>query len=421
MILSHNRTSLANNSILMHSMSVTSQRKEVSHRMVLTILGGIYLFIFCVVMFRYFIRYSRSPKQSLTKNTRLSVYPFLSIIIHGNTNVSKTKACVLSMLKQEYPSELIDLVIVDNDTSGNLEKMVRELQNMHSYIRIVKSPELPIEWRDHTHQCSVGAQFAKGEWYLFVNASTVAKSTFVTSALACVQQERLGFLIMSSKSFCQSNAEKIRMPFYQTLLDFTKTLSKNDTNHLPSAILSNTSLLINKEVYLASGGYESVRNYRYADIELFKSLKNTPFPRNYKFAHSMLSGTSSHSTLNYRKGYFTNITQGFKSTKRAIIAAITSLMISWGSIILPATALILDYHQQAPFTINFIQFICYTVSFVVMLAISFNYTRSLKSLSILSLLYPIGYTLMAITLFKSVRIQDETPMHKLSPRTPVRH
>ena len=116
----------------------------------------------------YFTREILDPRTS----QNLLQPPLITVIIPARNEESNIEKCVLSLLSQTYPSEKLEIIIVDDNSSDNTASIVKRIMNEHENLTLLSAGILPKGWGGKNHACWQGTKRAEGNWYCFIDADT---------------------------------------------------------------------------------------------------------------------------------------------------------------------------------------------------------------------------------------------------------
>ena len=82
--------------------------------------------------------------------------------------------CIASILAQDYPQQLIEIVVVDGDSNDGSKEKVLSHANKHSNIHLYNNPK-----RRTPSSLNIGIKNSKGDVIIILGAHTRLKSDFV--------------------------------------------------------------------------------------------------------------------------------------------------------------------------------------------------------------------------------------------------
>jgi len=139
----------------------------------------------------------------------LADVPMVSVLVPARNEVENILPCVQSLLNQHYDNYEV-IVYDDNSTDGTLDKL---LSIQDPRLKVLKGSEVPPGWMGKNWACYNLAKHANGDYFIFVDADTVAKPSMLASVMSFVLQHNIragsGIPTEDMKSF----GELITVPF----------------------------------------------------------------------------------------------------------------------------------------------------------------------------------------------------------------
>jgi GT2 family glycosyltransferase len=102
----------------------------------------------------------------------------VSVVIPMYNAASYVGRCLESVLRQDYPAERIEIVVVDGSSTDSSVSVVRKFMNEHPRIRLLPNP-----MRLTNHGLNIGIRDAKGDVIVFLGCRGVLEPTFVTKCI----------------------------------------------------------------------------------------------------------------------------------------------------------------------------------------------------------------------------------------------
>lgn len=103
-----------------------------------------------------------------------SSFPFVSVIVPVYNGQSTIAACVESILAQDYPKDLYEIIIVDNNSTDDTSEVVQRYPVRLVYQRKLQTPSATR---------NLGIQVAKANFFAFIDADCIASPTWLRSLL----------------------------------------------------------------------------------------------------------------------------------------------------------------------------------------------------------------------------------------------
>jgi chlorobactene glucosyltransferase len=204
------------------------------------------------------------------------VWPLVSIVLPARDEARNIRACVESLLAQDYPA--FELIVVDDASSDATPRVLEEIARTHARagrMRVVRLDSLPPGWAGKPHALDAGATRARGEWLLFTDADTRHEPAALRTA---VSQARAGGADLFSLLTAQELPDfwgRVIMPI--AFMGITALYPERAVNDPRSevAIANGQYLLIRRAVYEVIGGYANpeLRGTVVDDRDLARQVK----------------------------------------------------------------------------------------------------------------------------------------------------
>lgn len=185
--------------------------------------------------------------------------PSLSIIIPARNEAKNLQRLLPSLRALNYPGEL-EIIVVDDQSTDGTGKIAGRLG---AQVETVES--LPPGWHGKPHACHVGALAARGDWLLFTDADTVHTTDSASRAVSFAHDHALDGLTL----FLKQTPTGILDGAALTSAFAGLFAGTRDTN----ALTNGQYILLRRNVYLASGGFEAVRDQSLEDLALGNRLR----------------------------------------------------------------------------------------------------------------------------------------------------
>jgi chlorobactene glucosyltransferase len=218
--------------------------------------------------------YFRSPRGLSAVETReTGEVPFVSIIIPARNEEANIAECVSSLAASDYPSFEI-LVVDDESADGTVETVESLSPGNASELRLIRGRPLPDGWFGKPWACWQGAEAARGDLLVFVDADTAHGPGLLSQAVRCLKEEDADVLTLLGRQVMGSFWERLLQPQFFMLLAFRfpRTGTPKKPHQWKHAIANGQYLLFDREAYEASGGHEAVAGEVVEDLRLAQLL-----------------------------------------------------------------------------------------------------------------------------------------------------
>jgi len=116
--------------------------------------------------------YYESIEPDRSRNVR--ALPRIALIVPVRNEAANVVGCLKGWLGQDYPPNLLELIVVDDGSTDGTANIVQRLAHDTRRIRSIKAGDLPVGWMGKPHACWRGATAVDAEWLCFIDADTRA-------------------------------------------------------------------------------------------------------------------------------------------------------------------------------------------------------------------------------------------------------
>jgi chlorobactene glucosyltransferase len=203
--------------------------------------------------------------------------PRVTIIVPARDEAANIGRCVRSLLRQDYPAQRLDVIVVDDHSADDTAAIVRAIAAGDPRLSLLPCPPLPPHWTGKSHACWIGARAAKpeSEWLCFIDADVWGESTLLSSAMRAALRQNLDLLSLAPRQELQSFAERLVLPCGLILLSFTQDLRSVQGRSSSGVTATGQFMLMRRAAYEAAGGHAAVASMICEDLEFARRLKQT--------------------------------------------------------------------------------------------------------------------------------------------------
>jgi len=196
-------------------------------------------FVFFVRLRMAFQKYT--PKQAFEITADL---PTVSVCIPARNEMHAMTQCLEHVLASNY--EKLEIIVYDDSSVDDTSVLIRSFA--HEGVRFVPGTKLPAEWLGRNYALQTLAKEASGEYVLFLDVDTLIQPTTISQLVS---------YIISTKSSMVSvlpQRSDLWRPsvLFSTLRYFWQLIFNGKT----SPAVSSSAWLIERESFLADGGFE---------------------------------------------------------------------------------------------------------------------------------------------------------------------
>jgi chlorobactene glucosyltransferase len=240
----------------------------------------LYLILSLTVAAWIFIGYlARQNKQYILKAEPVEAvgpdYPLVSIIVPARNEETALARCLASLASLDYPA--YEVIVVDDHSTDQTHAVAELFSDDYANFRVVRSRELPAGWTGKNWANHQGAQAAKGEWLLFIDADAELYPDALTASLGYVRGEGVDMLSLLPHAEMVNFWDKITLPIMGGLIMAASPLTKVNSPDSAMAMAVGAFILISRRVYTKAGGHAAVRGEIVDDRELARLVKSAGF------------------------------------------------------------------------------------------------------------------------------------------------
>lgn len=198
--------------------------------------------------------------------------PLVSVLIPARNEARNIRACLESLVAQDYPN--LEILVLDDDSSDETAAIVRGIAANHSRVRLLTGRPLPPDWHGKAWACYQLGEEAQGEWLLFADADTRHQPNAVSSAVALANARGFDLLSLLPDMGLKTFGLRILMgiiPFVFVGCVPHWLFTEARSPHMVAAL--GPFMLFRKKVYRAFGGYEAVRRDIVDDVFIARWVK----------------------------------------------------------------------------------------------------------------------------------------------------
>ena len=336
--------------------------------------------------------------------------PKVAVIVPARDEAANIGPCVESLSAQEYPSDSLAIIVVDDDSTDETSAIVAALAKRDNRITLLRTPPLPPGWKGKVHACCTGVAAAPedAEWLCFLDADMQASPRAIASALEMASDRNLDLLTLAPRHELGSFAERLMLPCGLYLLGFYQNLEKIQAPESDEVVATGQFMLLRRSAYAAVGGHAPVRGEICEDVELALLMKR----RGYHVL--LMDGSALLSTRMYRgwstlwPGFAKNLIQLLGGPLRTLIAVPVIVVLAWAAVYLPLRDLAAVMHgaSGAPLALALA-----TLGSAAVLGLHIGGAVHFRIPWWYGLLFPLGYTAGAVMALDSIRWRISRRVH----------
>ena len=201
----------------------------------------------------------------------VSPLPFVSILVPARNEEENIRACLTSLLKQDYPD--YEIIVIDDRSTDRTPQILAEFSPSPNLLKIIHLSELPSGWTGKTHALHEGSKEARGEWFLFTDADTIHQPWSLKTAITYSLERNLDLLSLYPQSKNPSFWEKITQPLGGGILNIWYPFEQVNNPGYRTAFANGQYILVKKACYSEIGGHQGVKAELLEDVALAEKAK----------------------------------------------------------------------------------------------------------------------------------------------------
>jgi glycosyltransferase involved in cell wall biosynthesis len=194
----------------------------------------------------------------------------ITAIVPARNEEAVIVVCVESLAKQ---SEITEIVVVNDQSSDNTARVVRDLATRIAKLRLLEAQEPPPGWVGKNNAVTIGARDATSDWLLFTDADVELEQGATARALQIAQETNAGLVSFSPEQITEKWYEKALIPFVYCRLARRFSYATVNDPKSAAAAANGQFLLVRRDVYESVGGHARFASDVLEDVALATAVK----------------------------------------------------------------------------------------------------------------------------------------------------
>ena len=236
------------------------------------------ILILTVILERTFFSI-RAPKLQPASSKQLKYFPLVSVILPVRNEERNIRTCLNSLINQTYKN--YEIIVIDGNSTDNTRDIVLDIKNKSkTSIELLSEGMLPTGWIGKSYANHIGANHAKGKWFLFTDADTVHSENSLLSAVHYVLKHEVDLLSFQADSVMKTFWEKsvLSVGRHMLFVAFALGCKRINDDNFPKRFAANGQyILIKSSVYKKIGGHEAIRDKITDDYSLAGLVKGKKY------------------------------------------------------------------------------------------------------------------------------------------------
>ncbi len=338
---------------------------------------------------------------TLTPESDNPVFPTLSVLIPARNEEQNIGACLMALTAQEYPTEKLEIIIIDDNSTDRTADIVRNAISTATHrVRLVSGAPLPAGWMGKSFACWQGAAAATGDFLCFMDADTKALPGLLRAAVATAVERQSALLSLEPFQVLGTFWERVIFPAGFFLMAQVHPLERINSPAFPDAVANGQFLLFRKDVYAACGGHSAVRRDTAEDGALARLVKQRGGRLLVLGAEGFIQTRMYTSLGQLWAGIGKVFVEMVKGIRNALVAAVIAVSLAAAAIALPWLDALRAVHHPGFF--NVAALCGAALASATLLGTHMGIARHLKIPIVYGLLFPLGYVFGAALAVHSV-------------------
>ncbi len=171
--------------------------------------------------------------------------PFISIIIPVHNRPDEIRACLKSLVRLDYPSEKVEIIIVDDASTDHTTEVIKEFD-----VKLIS-----LKHNKKASFCrNLAAQKAKGDILAFIDSDCISDPLWLSELIPAFKDPAIGAVGGQVDSFFHtSDLDKYEQVMSSLIMGTHAKRSKKDDNffYVPSC-----NLLVKQDLFLEINGFK---------------------------------------------------------------------------------------------------------------------------------------------------------------------
>ncbi len=196
--------------------------------------------------------------------------PDLTILVATLNEAARIGPCLAGLRAQGDPVR--EILVIDSGSTDGTRQLVEEAARLDSRIRLVTDPPLPAGWIGKAWALQHGTMLARTPWVLGMDADTQAEPGCAAAALGAALREGFDVVSFAPRFAGQTAAERWVQPALLVTLIYRSGAAGDPRVTADRVIANGQCFLLRRELLLAHGGYEPVKDSFAEDVSLVRHL-----------------------------------------------------------------------------------------------------------------------------------------------------
>ena len=223
--------------------------------------------------------YGAYRERKNTSTTKISNFPFVSIIVPARNEENNIENCIRSVSANRYPKNKFEIIAVNDRSTDNTLKILEQLKNEIPNLKIVnvKNEYDKKNLKGKPGAIQAGIDASSGEIIMMTDADCIVGEEWIKTIVSQYNNTNIGLVasftnVVGNRVFDRIQA--IEWAYLHTMASAGVGLNQ------PLGCYGN-NLSVRREAYEKVGGYKNIRFSVTEDLALLQSVHNAGYKIRY--------------------------------------------------------------------------------------------------------------------------------------------
>ena len=171
----------------------------------------IYIFFIWLKRIIWVSRFRRTHPALGPVETPIPDPPKVSVIIPAKNEEKNIPNCLRHIFNQNYKN--FEIIVVDDRSTDRTPHLLENFKKLSPVpFKVIRIEKLPPGWTGKNHAMFAASRAASGGWFLFTDADTTHRPESISTAVACVLEDKIDLLTLTPEVESRSFWEKTVQP-----------------------------------------------------------------------------------------------------------------------------------------------------------------------------------------------------------------
>ena len=190
--------------------------------------------------------------------------PFISIVIAVRNEEKNIQSCLQSVLNQDYPKDLYEVILVDDHSEDATLKIAKGFQKNSDKLKIIELKDNIVN-SQKKKALTTGIYHSKGKWIAVTDADCVVPTTWLSTLVNYISNE-VAFIAGPVKM--QTNSESWLEKMQALESSGLVFIAASNIEAGTPMLCNGANVLYNKRLFNDVGGFENIDSVASGDDEL---------------------------------------------------------------------------------------------------------------------------------------------------------